>query len=245
MIGHNFTNWGWSRVACFGDVETGSSSTQSASPDVRQLVDTLAKGIKGQYSPTGSTYVAPSSTTQSGWSQALNAANNPGFSSDVAGALSSYGNRAAGNELGINDPLYAAQRARLTDNVMTETNSAFNGAGLFGSDQNQAAAARGLSEGLSAADLAQRTESYSRQAEAADKLGTLFNTSLLPSSVTGAIGGEMDADAQAKALGNIDYQKQFMNLLTGASGAAGTNTTQNTPWWKAALGTAATIGSFI
>lgn len=223
-----------------GSVDTGSTSTKSNNKAVDQLTTTLASSLNKLYAPTGSTYVAPSSTTTNSWQQALNAANNGTYTGGLAGALASYGNRAAGNELGLNDPLYQQQRATLTDDVLKTVNGQFNSMGQLGSDQSRTAAARGLADSLGALDTQQRNESYNRQAEGANMLSSLYQASLLPSSITGSVGAAQDADAQAKALGGLDYLGKFMSLLNGASGAAGTTTTTSMPWWKVGLGTAAT-----
>lgn len=212
-----------------GDTETTTQTSGSSNPDVNALLSKLSKGISSAYQPGGSTYVAPSANTTGGWAGAIGAAGNQDFSGGLAGALKSYGNRASGNELGINDPLYAAQRAQLRDDIMTGTNTAFNNSGLFGSDQNQFQVARGLAAGQGALDTAQRSESYGRQAEAANMLGSLFQNSLLPSSVQGAVGAAQDADAAAKQNGGIDYLRQFTSLLGGAAGAGPQSTTTTTP----------------
>lgn len=223
-----------------GGAETGSSTTKSNSKAVTQLTDTLANSLKKTYQQGGTTYVAPSTTTQNSWQQALGQAGNTDYASGLAGALSSYGNRATGAELGVNDPLYAQQRATLTDDVLKTVNGQFSSMGQLGSDQSRQSAARGLADALGGLDTQQRAESYGLQSQAADKLSSLFQASLLPSSVTGAVGAAQDADAQAKQNGNLDYLSQFMSLLNGAAGAAGTKTTSETPWWKIGLGTAAT-----
>lgn len=240
MIHRNFGNWGWSAVCRDGGVETGSTSTTGNNKDVNALLSTLAKGVNQSYKPGGTTYVAPSSTTQNSWQQALGAAGNSDYAKGLAGALKSYGATASGSEIGVDDPLYAAQRARLTNDVLTNVNGMFSSSGMLGSDRNYKNAASGLGDALAASDLAQRTESYGRQNTAADKLSSLYQASLLPSSVTGAVGAAQDADAQAKQNGGLDYLGQFMSLLNGASGAAGTTTSTETPWWKIGLGTAAT-----
>lgn len=218
---------------------TSSSSTGSSSPAVRATVDKLATGLGNLYTPGGSSYVAPSGVTTGGWSGALDAAGNQDFSSGIAGALTSYGNRAAGNELGLNDPLYAAQRARLTDDVMKTTNQAYNASGLFGADSNQGAAGRGLAEALGGLDLAQRSESYGRQAEAATMLPQLFSANLLPSSIQQSVGASMDADASAQEAGKWDYLNRAVGAASGTAGAAGTTTTTKTPTaplWQTLLG---------
>lgn len=223
-----------------GTVSTGSSSTTSNSPAVRSLTDTLAKGVQSLYTPGATSYVAPGSTTTGAWDAALGTANNPSFSGGIAGAIDSYGNRAAGNELGIDDPLYAAQRARLTDDVMTGVNSTFTQSGRFGSGSHVDKAASSLASALGGLDLSQRSESYGRQAEAANMLPQMFSAGQLPSSLAASIGAAQDADKAAMAGGQIDRMGQLMGLLGGASSAAGTTTTEQMPWWKVLLGTAAT-----
>ena len=216
-----------------------TTTSGSSSKAVQGAVDELAGGLKDLYTPGGSAYVAPSATTKGGWNASLDAAGNPAFASGIGGAISSYSNRAAGNELGINDPLYAAQRARLSDDVMRTTSQGFNASGLFGSDSNQSAAARGLGEALGGLDLAQRSESYGRQSEAANMLPQLFAAGQLPSSIMQSTGASMDADAKAQEAGKWDYQNRATGALTGTAGAAGTTTTTSqptAPLWQQLLG---------
>lgn len=220
---------------------TQKSTTTSgpSNPDLNATVSKLSKGLAAEYTPGKSLYQAPGANTQGGWAASLNAAGNPAFAGGIAGALSSYGNRAAGAELGINDPLYAAQRARLTDDVMTATNTAFNNSGLFGADSNQRAAGRGLAEALGGLDLAQRSESYGRQAEAANMLPGLFSAGQLPASIQQSIGASQDADAAAKAAGPTDYLAKLTGILNGTAGASGTTTTTSqptAPLWQTLLG---------
>jgi hypothetical protein len=216
-----------------------TTTSGSASPQVTATVNTLAQGIGNAYQPGASSYVAPSSTTTGGWQNSLNAANNTGFNTGIAGALSSYGNRAAGNELGLNDPLYAQQRANLKDDVMTDVSSLFTGSGRFGSGSHVGAASEGLGKALGGLDLAQRTESYGRQSEAANMLPQLFAAGQLPSSIQQSVGASMDADKQAQEGGIWDYLNRATGTLTGAAGAAGTTQTTSTPTaplWRQLLG---------
>lgn len=228
-----------------GSVDTGSSSTKSNSKAVQQLTDTLAKGVQSAYQPGGSSYVAPSQTTQNSWAQMLGTANNQGYASDLAATLGAYGNRASGAEIGMDAPGYAQMRSDLSDNVLTTIDSRYNDSGMLGSDRNVRDASSGLASALGGLDYQQYNDSLSRQAEAAGMLPGLYNSSLTPSSITGAVGAAQDADAQAKASGGTDYLGQFLSLLNGASGAAGTTTTQSMPWWKVGLGAASTAASFI
>lgn len=216
-----------------------TTSTGSASPAVTATVNKLATGIGNAYTPGGSTYIAPSANTTGGWSASLNAANNPAFSGGIAGALQSYGNRAGGNELGINDPLYAAQRARARDSIMTDTSALFTGSGRFGSGSHVSSAAEGLGNAYGALDLAQRNESYARQSEAANMLPQLFAAGQLPSSIQQSVGASQDADAAAKEGGVWDYLNRATGTVGGAAGAAGTNSTTSTPTtplWQTLLG---------
>lgn len=216
-----------------------TTTSGSASPQVTATVNKLAQGIGNAYTPGASSYVAPSSTTTGGWANSLTAANNPNFSSGIAGALSSYGNRAAGNELGLNDPLYAQQRQNLTDDTLSGVNSIFTGSGRFGSGSHVNTASRGLANALGGLDLQQRNESYGRQSEAANLLPSLFAAGQLPSSIQQSVGASMDADKQAQEGGVWDYLNRAVGTTTGAAGAAGTTqtTTQpTTPLWQSLLG---------
>ena len=216
-----------------------TTSTGSASPQVRSTIDKLAKGIGDAYKPGGSAYVAPSSTTTGGWAASLNAANNPAFAGGIGGALTSYGNRAAGNELGQNDPGYMALRNKLQNDVTTGVNSSFNNSGLFGSDSNVKSLASGLTDSLGALDYKQYSDSLARQSEAANMLPQLFAANQLPSSIQQSVGASMDADAKAKEAGIWDYLNRATGTLSGAAGAAGTNTTTTTPTpplWQTLLG---------
>lgn len=221
--------------------ETTTSTTGFQNKDLTGLLSQLSKGIGSTYQTGGSTYTAPGANTLASRTSSLSAAGNSDYSSGLADALKSYSNRAAGNELGVNDPLYAAQRAQLTDDVLTSTNTAFNNSGLFGSDQNQFQAARGLATAQGALDTAQRSESYGRQTEAANMLPQLLQSSLLPSSLQGSVGASEDADAAAKANGGLNYQSQYAQLLAALAGSSPTTTsttTPTTPWWQSLIGTA-------
>lgn len=216
-----------------------TTSTASASPAVTATVNKLATGIGNAYTPGASSYVAPSSTTTGGWQNSLTAANNPNFSGGIAGALTSYGNRAAGNELGQNDPGYLALRNKLQNDVTTGVNSSFNNSGLFGSDSNVKNLTSGLTDSLGALDYKQYSDSLGRQSEAANMLPQLFAAGQLPSSIQQSVGASMDADAKAKEGGVWDYLNRATGTLSGAAGAAGTNTTTSTPTaplWSQLLG---------
>lgn len=223
-----------------GNVDTGSSTSRSSSAAVNKAVDTLAGGVTAAYSPGKSLYQAPSANTTGGWAASLDAANNPDYAGGLAGAIQRYGSRAAGNELGLNDPLYAQQRQTLTDDTLTGVNSIFTGSGRFGSGSHVGTASRGLASALGGLDTQQRNESYGRQAEAANILPTLFQGAQLPAGIQQSIGAAQDADAAAKAAGPTDHLAKLTSIAAGNASAAGTTTNQQAPLWKLLLGAGAT-----
>lgn len=223
-----------------GDVNTGSSQSKSSSAAVNKAVDTLAGGVTAAYSPGKSLYQAPSANTTGGWAASLNAANNPAYAGGIAGAMQSYGNRAAGNEIGMNAPGYSAIRDRLQNDVTSSVNNNFNNSGLFGSDSNRRGLTEGLTSSLGALDYSQYNDSLSRQAEAANLLPTLMQGAQLPAGIQQSIGAAQDADAAAKAAGPTDYLAKLTSIAGGNAAAAGTTTNSQTPLWKLLLGAGAT-----
>lgn len=224
-----------------GNVNTGTSQSQSSSPAVRKAVDTLAGGVTAAYSPGKSLYVDPSANTTQGWQASLNAANNPAYAGGLAGAIQSYGNRASGAEIGMNAPGYSAIRDRLQNDVTANVNNNFNNSGLFGSDSNRRGLTEGLTSSLGALDYQQYNDSLSRQAEAANILPTLFQGAQLPAGIQQSIGAAQDANNAAKAAGPTDYLAKLTGIAAGNAGAAGTTTNTQTPLWKLLLGAGATI----
>lgn len=216
-----------------------TTTSGSNSPAVTATINKLATGIGDAYHPGGSSYIAPSSTTTGGWNASLNAANNPAFNGGIAGALTSYGNRAAGNELGQNDPGYAALRAKIGQDTLTDVNSMFTGSGRFGSGSHVGAASEGLANALAGLDYKQYGDSLARQSEAANMLPQLFAANQLPSSIQQSVGASMDADKAAQESGVWDYLNRAVGTVSGAAGAAGTKsttTTPTTPLWQTLLG---------
>jgi len=224
-----------------GNVNTGTSSSQSSSPAVNKAVNTLAGAVGDAYSPGKSLYVNPSANTTGGWQASLAAANNPAYAGGLAGAIGSYGNRAAGNEIGVNAPGYAALRNKLQSDVTAGVNSSFNNSGMFGSDSNVRGLTEGLTSSLGGLDYQQYQDSLSRQAEAANILPTLFQGAQLPAGIQQSIGAAQDADAAAKAAGPTDYLAKLTGILSGNAASAGTTTNSQTPLWKLLLGAGATV----
>ena len=221
-----------------GNVSTGGSKTSSNSAAVRTATDKLATQVGNMAG--GTSYVAPSATTQTGWEQALSAASNPTFTSSLDSAIGSLGDVAAGNQIGQNNSQWQALRDRIMSDTTGAVNSSFNNSGLFGSDSNRTALARGLSEGLAGVDNAQLQSDYARQQSAAGQLPSLFSSLQLPASVTQQVGAAQDANAQAQQTGELDWLTRLLGANSAAAGAAGTTTAEQQPLWKILLGTAAT-----
>ncbi len=219
--------------------QKSTSTSGPSNPDLNALVSKLSKGIGGTYQPGGSTYVAPGSNTTSSWEQMISAAGNPDYAGGLAGALSSYGNRASGAEIGDANPAYAALRSNAMKDAITGATAQFSGNGLFGSDRNVRLASEGATDAALGYDYANYRNTIADQAQAAEMLPKLLQGSLLPSSITGAVGAAQDADASAQQNGNLDYLRQFTSLLGGLSGASPQTTTQTqpgTPLWQSLLG---------
>lgn len=196
-----------------------------------------------------SLYGGVGNTTKQSWQDALNASANPDYTNGVNGAISSFGDTAAGKNIGTADPGYQTVRNKLSNDVLTSTNAAFNNSGLFGSDNNQYSAASGLADSLGGLDLQQYNNGLDRQAAAVPLLQQLYAAAQQPAATRGAIGSAQDADAQAALLGQNDlYQRQngslfdtlarSSSILNGTTANAGNTTTttspaaQQTPWWQ-------------
>lgn len=209
--------------------QTSTSTSGPSNKDLNATVSKLSKGLAAEYTPGKSLYQAPGANTTGGWAASLQAASDPNFSNGLAGALQSYGNRAAGNEIGINDPGYKAIRDQLQSDITSTANSSFNNSGLFGSDSNQRGLAQGLASGLGGLDYQQYNDSLSRQAEAANMLPGLFSAGQLPASIQQSVGASQDANAAAQAAGPTDYLAKLTGILNGTASASGTTTTNSTP----------------
>lgn len=219
-----------------------NSSSTPANPNVTNTLNQLLTGVQGSLAK-GSTFTGAGPTTQTSWIDALNQANDPTYQSGVQGALQSQAGVAAGNDLGQNDPGYAALRNTLSNNVLTSTNAAFNNSGLFGSDNNQTAAAQGLTQGLGGLDYQQYQDSLARQNNAISQLPGLYQASLAPSATQAAVGSAQDVNTQGAANGQNSLLAQLSSILGGIGGLGGTNTTgtatqqtPTTPLWQSLLG---------
>lgn len=219
--------------------QKSTSTTGISNPQVNALLSKLSSGVGSAYQPGGTTYTAPGGNTTSSWEQMISAAGNSDYASGLAGALSSYGNRASGAELGDANPAYAALRQNAINDAITGTTAQFSNSGLFGSDRNVKLASEGAADAALGYDYTNYRNTIADQADAAAMLPQLFQSSMLPSSITGAVGSAQDADAAAKQNGGLDYLAQFMSMLgplAGASPQTTTSKTPSTPLWQSLLG---------
>lgn len=213
-----------------GGTDTTTSTTGSASKAVNSTVDKLATGLGDLYKPGSSSYVQPGSNTTGSWQSMLNVGTgNPGFQSSLAGALQSYGSKASGASSGMNDPGYQTMRAGLQNDVTKGVQTAFNDSGMFGSDQNIQTLGKGLGDALGSLDYQQYRNGISDQAQATQMLPSIYQSMLMPSQVQGQVGAAQDADAAAKANGQLDQIGRFSSILNGTSGSAGQTTTNSQP----------------
>lgn len=205
---------------------------QAVSTIGTQLNSNLATGVK-QF---GQTLVpGAGDTTKAGWSAALAAGNNPGYSAAINDAITQQGNIATGQVQ--DDPV----RQKALEDALTATGAVFTGSGRFGAGSHAESAAEGATNALAGLD-------YARQQQAIQNLPGLFSAALMPSANTIQIGGAMDANTQAVRGGEADLFDRLNNsgwntlgragaVLSGTAPAAGTTTTTTqpgTPWWQTA-----------
>lgn len=244
-----------------GSVQTSSSTSTSANPDVQPTVSKLMKGLQGAYDGgvkvfDQSLYPGVGDTTKNAWANTLEAVNNPGYSAAMNGAIADFGDVAAGNRFGLNDPGYAALRAKVGDDTLTDVNSIFTSSGRFGSGSHVKNATSELGNVYAGMDYQNHQNDIARQQQAAQMMPGLLQGAALPGTMQGAIGAAQDADALATRQGANDlFRRQndakwdalarSSSILSGTAGSGGTETSQNIPWWAAAAGIGSTIaGAF-
>lgn len=218
---------------------TSTSSTSPTNAAADATLTKLATGLGNEYSPGKSLYTAPGATTLGGQSASLAAAGNPLYSAGINSAIGDFGDIAAGNRFGTNDPGFAALRSKLSNDVLTQTNQSFNNSGLFGSDSNQRAAGEGLGNALAGLDYGNYQQDIQRQQQAAGMLPGLFSAAQLPSSVQQSVGASQDAASAAQAAGPTDLLAKLTAIAAGTAGAGGqttTNVSPGTPLWQTLLG---------
>lgn len=215
------------------------STTGPSNPAVNNLVTKLSTGLGNLYTPGQNLVTGPGDTTKAGWAASLDAASNPTYSSALQQAIGSFGNTAAGNDFGMNDPGYATIRQNVANDTQSSIDQAYNSAGVFGSDQNQEAAGKGVASALANLDYGNYQSDIARQQQAAAILPQLFSAQQLPASIQQSVGASQDAATQAGARGQLQTLADYIAAATGAAGASGQTTTTNTPTtplWQSLLG---------
>lgn len=237
-----------------GSTSKSTSTTAPANANITSTTNKLLGGIdaawaKGPTTFNENLYAGQGDATKQGIAGLIGGANNSAFTGGVEGALDSFGRTASGANLGVNDPGYETIRKKLSNDVLTSTNSSFNNSGLFGSDNNQYSAATGLADSLGALDYQQYNDSQDRQVQAAGMLPGLYEASQMPATTMLSAGALQDADKQATLQGRYDQTMRQGNaqtdllaklsaILAGNASSAGsttTNTQPSTPWWQTAL----------
>ncbi len=229
---------------------------QVSAPVNAQVDPTLTKlltGVQGQLD-TGahpfaeSTYAGVGDTTKNAWALGKGSAINPAYNSAVNAGINYNGTLAGGSgpsltetqlmdtamgkNIGVDDPGYAAVRAKLSNDVRTQSYNDFNNSGLFGSDNNMKSSAAGLTDSLGALDLGQYNNSLDRRNAALaqiegqrqqgvnnaftaqNQLPGLYGAAQLPSATLGAIGSAEDADRQAALQGRYDLSERLDNATS-------------------------------
>lgn len=244
-----------------GDVQTGSSSTQNNSAAVRGTIDKLATGVGNAYTAgpkvfNESLYAGVGPTTQSAWANTLSAANNPGYANSVNGALSSFGNIAKGDYLNNGNPYFEQNLQKTLNDTSSGINASLGSSGRLGSNLHLQSLSEGLGNVSNTARMQQYETERDRQVQAAGMLPGLYQAGLAPSAIQGQVGAAQDANSQAALQGRYDLATRQNNaqtdllaklssILAGNAAASGSTTSNSVPWWQAALGTAATVGSFL
>jgi len=192
-----------------------------------------------------SLYTGMGETTQNALAGIEGGANPAGYSGFVGGAIGDFGDVAAGNRFGTNDPGFATLRQGVIDDTMSSINSTFGNSGMFGSDSNLEAAGRGIGSAIAGLDYGNFQNDIARQQNAVGTLNSLYGMSQQPGQTQLAAGQIRDADALAGRQGeadlferdnNADYNRflELIGAFTGSQSNAGMK--QEVPWWQSLLG---------
>lgn len=246
-----------------GDTQqtTQASTTAPSNPAVSSAITKLMNGLQTAQD-AGPTYTAPGATTIAGQNASLSAAGNPAFTQGLGSAYGNVnsvlgnGGLTAGQTNNMNDtnslaslykqmaldPSKTQQGQNLINSVKLNTDSAFNNSGLFGSDNNQTALSRGLTEGLGNLQqgyltgqqganndaFSQGQQGVSNSSSLAQLLPSLYNAGQMPSGTQQAVGSAQDTNTQNAANKQLTLLSQLSQIGGLSAGSAGTNTTSTT-----------------
>lgn len=231
----------------------GSSSGGGSTPanyDPARLGRTIGSKLEGFVNNPApvfnqSQYPGMGATTQSALQQILSGSNPGGYSGHITDAIGSFGDMAAGRNLGTNAPGYQQVRGRLADDVMTDVSELFTQSGRFGSGSHVGRATESLADTLGAFDLGEYHRGQDQQFAAAGLLPMLYSASQLPGQTNLAVGQLQDADALATRQGemdlfdrtkNADYNRllEVLGAFQGSSNAPGMQ--EKPDFWQLLLG---------
>lgn len=247
-----------------GDPPTQTTTTNSgiSDPVVKASLDKIMTGLQTAQD-AGPTYTGPGATTQAGQAASLAAGNNPAFSNGVNSALGSTnsllsnGGLTAGQSGNLSDtnnlaslyskmaldPGSTPEGQNLINSVTRDTNAAFNNSGLFGSDNNQSALSKGLTEGLGnlqqgylsgqsgalSSAFGEGQQGVSNTSSLAQLLPSIFQSGQLPGQTQQTIGGAQDTATQNAANKNLTLLQQLSSIGGLSASNAPTQTSTTSP----------------
>lgn len=217
-----------------GDTETTTQTSAPSNPDVNPTLSKLLRGVQGTYDSAPTT---PAALSQ-GWASQLGAAGNADYARGVTGSTRELADIASGSRFGMNDPGYAALRAKAGDDTLRDVNSMFTSSGRFGSGSHVGTATEALGNVNAGMDYQNFQNDQQRQMQAISALPSTFAAGQAPGSVQQAVGLSQQQAPWAK----LSNASSILAGTAGAGGTTGTTTSPATPWWQGAIGLA---GQFI
>ena len=221
-----------------GDKETSEQTSGPSNPMVDQTLTTLLGGLQNKYN-AGEASGTPSAVN-TGFGMQYSAAMNPEYMRGVSGATSELSDIASGKRFGMNDPGYAALRAKAGDDTLRDVNSMFTASGRFGSGSHVGTATEALGNVNAGMDYQNFQNDQARQMQAISAMPGNFAAGQAPGAAVTGVGQQQ----QAAPWWNLG---QASSVLAGTAGAGGTTQTMSqpaTPWWQQVLGAGA-VGSGI
>lgn len=216
-----------------GDTETTTSGPSN--PMVDTTLTNLLGGLNNEYAKAGATGV--NSTLNKGWEARLGAANDPNYARGVAGGTGELADIASGSRFGMNDPGYAALRAKAGDDTLRDVNAMFTASGRFGSGSHVGTATEALGNVNAGMDYQNFQNDQQRQFQAMSMLPGQFGAAQAPGAVWSSIGQEKQQQPW-QGLQNAS------SILAGTSGASGQQqTSPGAPWWQAPVAIGGTLAS--
>lgn len=173
---------------------------------------------------------APSAGTTGGIASLMGAANNPTYDAGIQGAIKSYGDTAAGKNIGVEAPGYRAVRDGLRSDIMGDVNSSIGASGRYGSNVQVADLTDQLTKQVGGLDMAQYNAGLDRQAQAAGMLPALQTASTQPGLTQLTAGQVADENADPQ----YNRFKELIQLNNASQNTVGMK--PETPWWQTALG---------